>query len=256
MNFSYRLSNRKKLTIQPISDTHIGSKHFNQEYFEYMLEKYDLCTTPRMIYLGGDLLEVASKNVGDSAFKQVLSVNEQISTFCDLISPWEDEIAGMVGGNHDSNRMIKDYDFNPLLEVAHRLDIPFSSQILDDVKINGKTLKTYVFHGKGSAKRNDLAIGKVKRETAEIDANLILYSHLHRCMHDTEPIRSTSSPTGVKRKHYVLTGHYLKYKDSYADQMGIPILPEAFPRLQIGNKLDVNCTIDTIDVSRPDLFEL
>ena len=43
------------ISIFPISDVHIGTPFFNQEFFEYMLKKFDTTSGHKIIYLLGDL---------------------------------------------------------------------------------------------------------------------------------------------------------------------------------------------------------
>lgn len=64
----YRLKKGQNLTIIPLSDLHLGSEQFNQEYFEYALQRIDDIPGQKRIYLVGDLIEHASKTVGNSAY--------------------------------------------------------------------------------------------------------------------------------------------------------------------------------------------
>ena len=72
--------NKKPLHIYCISDTHIGSNVFNKDYFEYALNLIKKDKHQKIIYLNGDILEVGSKSVGNSAFKQTINVKEQLET--------------------------------------------------------------------------------------------------------------------------------------------------------------------------------
>ena len=76
MTDQYALTSNETLNIIPIGDFHIGSSEFNYEFYEYMLKQIKKLKN-RRIYLMGDLLESASKNVGNSSFHTHMSLEEQ-----------------------------------------------------------------------------------------------------------------------------------------------------------------------------------
>lgn len=66
--------NKKDLHIYCLSDLHIGNPCFNQEFFEYSLDMIRKDKHEKVIILNGDVLEISSKNVGNSAFQQTIDV--------------------------------------------------------------------------------------------------------------------------------------------------------------------------------------
>ena len=74
----YALSSNETINLIPIGDFHIGSSQFNYEFFEHMLKQIKKLKN-RRIYLMGDLLESASKHVGNSSFHTHMSLEEQNS---------------------------------------------------------------------------------------------------------------------------------------------------------------------------------
>ena len=57
MNSDFNLTKKNQtVSIFPISDVHVGTPLFNQEYYEYMLRKFDTTSGHKIIYLLGDLM--------------------------------------------------------------------------------------------------------------------------------------------------------------------------------------------------------
>ena len=68
MNSDFNLTKKNQtVSIFPISDVHVGTPLFNQEYYEYMLRKFDTTSGHKIIYLLGDLMDCATKRLGQSA---------------------------------------------------------------------------------------------------------------------------------------------------------------------------------------------
>lgn len=241
--------NKKPLHIYCISDTHIGSNVFNQEYFEYALDMINKDKHEKILYLNGDILEVGSKSVGNSAFKQNIDVNEQLERAMDYFEPFKDIIRGVTRGNHDSLRILKDFDFDLTQVFANSLGCKSVSQLQDTIIINEEPYNIYATHGKGSAPaKPHLAYGKVMRETNHINADLLFYGHIHRA----GTIQEVSMiDNQYKRKTFVLTGHFLSYKDSYAEEMGLKPVPECFTRVNVDKNLNTTVNIFNIDECCP-----
>ena len=218
----YKLK-KGEVNIIPLGDTHIGSSQFNEEFFEYWLSVVDSIKKNRRIYLMGDLLESASKKVGNSAFNTKLSLDDQKAYLMDILTPLKDDIVSYCIGNHEA-RLVKDYNFNIVKDICRELEIPFFNQGIDTFKVNDFDFDVLTRHGKGSTGKRHLAMGKLERQTNDIEADLYLEGHNHRCMWWNTLVRNKN---GLKRKYYGYTGAFLNY-DGYPDSMYLPIEPPAF----------------------------
>ena len=237
--------NKKPLHIYCLSDMHIGSNVFNKEFFEYALDMIEKDTHEKIIYLNGDILEVGSKSVGNSAFKQKINVNEQLEIAMDYFEPFKDFVRGVTKGNHDSKRILKDFDFDLTQVLANSLDCNSVSQLRDQLIINEQPYDVFATHGKGSApKQPHLALGKVMRETEHIDVDLVFYGQIHRGGF-IQKVNIVNNR--VKRKNFVLTGHFLSYHNSYAEEMSLKPIPECFTRVNVDKNLNTSCDIFNID---------
>ncbi len=247
---NYKLRGNEKVYILPIGDIHIGSEQFDEKYFQYCLDTVDSIKSDKRIYLMGDLVEAASKQVGNSSFKTDMSLDDQIDYVIKSFKPYRKDIVNMVQGNHCA-RLSKDFDLNVMRIISRALKVPDGNQFLDTFYINQEPYTIYTRHGKGSAAYAHTAQGKMIREHQHIDADMYLNGHSHRLDYFTTPNVSDGK---IKRRHYVMTGSFLKY-NGYADSMGLPVLPESFIQLNINKDLRVKSTNFYIDQVRPDLME-
>jgi UDP-2,3-diacylglucosamine pyrophosphatase LpxH len=247
----YRLKGNQKVYILPIGDLHIGSPEFNEGYFDYCLDKIDELTSPYRIYLMGDLLETATKQVANSSFQSTMSAEEQVETAISYLKPFRRDIFYCCIGNHES-RLIKEFNYNILHRVGKALRCPVGYQFIDSFNINGDPLRVYVAHGKGSSAHFYTAQSKMLRDTSHVDSDIFINGHNHRCGYFSVP---NLSREGILRRHYAFSGAFLKY-GGYAEAMQLPILPEAFIQLSINKERRVRNNPFYIDEVRPDLLEL
>ena len=215
----YKLKNKQTINIIPIGDFHIGSNEFQDEFFEQMIKKVKKLPRKR-IYLMGDCLEVASKKVGDSAYEQNCTVEEQREYFINNIKPLKKDIVCYCTGNHE-NRLNKEFGFNIVKDMCRELGITYCNQNLDTFKVNDFDFSIFTRHGKGFSSKKHLAMGKLERNTEHIIADMYLEGHNHRlCFWD----QFTWYPEGYQRIYYGYTGHFLDYK-GYADTQYLRMEP-------------------------------
>jgi hypothetical protein len=251
---SFKLKDNEKLHIYCLSDTHIGSNVFNEDYFQYALNIIENDPSEKIIYLNGDILEVGSRKVGNSAFTQKVNVNKQLDTAIEYLKPLKKNIHCCTKGNHDSLRIKKDYDFDLNQVLASAFGCESTSQFIETLNINNQPYTVYCTHGKGSApKEPHLALGKVVRETSHVASNLSFYGHIHRA----DYIQKVAVINGeYKRRTFVISGHFLSYKDSYAEEMGLKPVPEAFTRVDVDKNLNTSVKVFNIDEQCPEMVNL
>lgn len=97
----YKLKGNEVVSIIPVGDIHIGSNEFNEEFLEYWESVINKIKKNRRIYLMGDLLESASKKVGNSAFNTNMSLDDQKAYLLDILKPLKDDIVTYCQGNHE-----------------------------------------------------------------------------------------------------------------------------------------------------------
>ncbi len=222
-----------KASIFPIGDLHIGSEQFNEQWLDYWFGVIAKSKNYVIIYLMGDILEVASKKVGDSAFRQKFNVNKQLKLFKEKVDWLKNKlgynpIRASVSGNHDKRLLEFDYSLNQ--QIAEILDIPrYDVTIYDTIIINGKTLKIHLNHGKHTNKHQHLREGAFIRDTHHISADLFLEGHNH----DTDTFSDFITGDGVQyRRFFGFTGSALNY-NGYAKEMNLREIPKGFIEYEI-----------------------
>lgn len=233
----FKLKSNKVINIFPISDLHYGSPQCNQEYFEYMLNKFDNTQGNKIIYLLGDLIDCATKRLGNSAYKQMYSVEEQLDYLIKQFKPYKNYIRGCVIGNH-SARLKKEFDFDIMRTFCEALKIGYDGyEFYDTLCVNGESYNIFGTHGTKTSQRINLIMGNIERQLSHIDANLYLYGHCHFCSNWSDLVKNND---GYSRRHYVLTGHFLDYGGSYAEEKLLkPSLP-SFNKITIDKNLRTN----------------
>ena len=244
MKDTYQLHKKNQsLTIFPISDVHVGTPFFNKEYYEYMLHKFDTTSGYKIIYLLGDLMDCATKRLGQSAYEQILSPEEQLEYITKTLKPYKKHIRAAVIGNHEA-RFRKEFDLDIMNILCDQLGTRYEKEIYDTIMINDKPYTIWGNHGTKTSQQLHLMQGQVQRQTSHIEANLYLYGHAHYL--NSWSLVHKEGDT-YKRRHYVLTGHYLNYEGSYAqEKMLKPSLP-GFSKISIDGNHRTKTTLYNID---------
>lgn len=236
MKQKFRLKHNK-LYIYPLSDLHLGSPNCDLDYFRYWCHLFEQNRSKnKVIYLLGDLIDLQSIRIG--SFEQDISADEQICELIELLKPFKKYINYMTTGNHEK-RNKRDYNLDVSKVISEILGVRYDkSDFFDTLNINNKKFTIYAKHGTKFSARPELAQGTMIRDTMNIDADLIMQGHNHFCDYFNRPIQSAN---GIKRKHYAFTGHFLKYKGSYANEKNMTHIPQAFLRLNIDKNLVLKC---------------
>ena len=198
-----------KMTPQNQYALSSGSSEFNYEFFDYMLKQIKKLKN-RRIYLMGDLLESASKNVGNSSFHTHMSLEEQKAFLLENLEPFKDDIIGLCVGNHEA-RLIKEFDFNVVADIARELGCKWYNQHIDTFKINEHAIDVFTRHGKGTSGQ-------------------YLEGHNHRLLAWN---KFYIDKEGLHRKYYGYTGAFLSYGGSYAESMYLDVEPPAYQTISI-----------------------
>lgn len=141
----------------------------------------------------------------------------------------------LISGN--SARLKKEYDLDVLKLISDSLDIEYGNSLYHNYKINDIDYNIYATHGNKNSAQTHLMLGNVIRQTDHINCDLIMYGHCHKGANISLVQRDLN---GFNRKSIVLTGHFLDYFDSYAEEMNLKPSPASFPVINVG----YNCRTD------------
>lgn len=241
----FELLSGEELHIYPASDWHIGSGNCNFELLDDWFNRFEDDNMPKIILGLGDYLEIGSKSVGNSSFTQEFNVNKQMEVLLSYLKPFKKNVVGMVSGNHNSNRLVKDYDFDIDLEIARSLGTTCKSRDTKTFLINGEEYSVYFTHGKGSVSKDELALSKLIRDNNSTEANLVLNGHTHRACWGTKVIDKGCGE--YMRRYYAYCGSMLDFENSYGDVGGFsPLLP-SYIRVNVSDKL-----VTSVDIFNSD----
>lgn len=241
---SYNIRSNETVSLCFVGDIHCGSQQFDGDFFEYWIQNMKR-TTNKRIYVMGDCLEAATKRLGNSSFRQEIDVNDQRQFIVETLEQFSDDIVVYHDGNHE-NRLSKEFDFDIAKDMARELGVPYCKGAnIDTFTVNGKEYNVSTAHGKGSASRRDLIIGKLLRDTAKIDATIYARGHLHHSLNFTDYYKSKN---GLERKYYLCTGSFLKYSGGYAQEMQLNEVSPAYQILNINRNQKIQITeVDSLD---------
>ena len=242
MKNNFKLKNNK-LYIHPISDLHLGAKNCNLDFFEQWERVfYETSGKNKLIYVLGDMIDLGSRHIG--GFEQSLSGDEQINELIELLEPYKKYIRVFAQGNHAA-RAKKEFDLSLVHIIGRELGIPTTTNdYFDTIYINGQEFTIYCLHGTTYSKDKHLAIGAFNRQIQNIEYDLAMCGHNH-LVEAWSNTRRTKE--GIERKYQCFTGHFLKYKGSYANDKMLNHIPEGFVRLNINKFCNVGYDFYNVD---------
>ena len=234
---SYKIKSNKTVSIFPLSDLHVGSSQFNEDFFDEWL-KTAKKTKNKRIYCLGDMIEFASKKVGDSAYNQCMNPNEQMDYVVEKLEPLQNDIIYFTDGNH-CQRGSKEFGLDLGKLMADRLEVKYTHGFIDEFQVNNKIFTVNGSHGNTSNARRDLSIGGIIRATKGIESDFFLRGHNHRLLYSYDFVNTAD---GLKKKHYCYTGSFLNYYGSYAEKTGLNPLPAGYMIININKNHKVKVT--------------
>ena len=232
-----------EISIINLGDVHFGNPNCDRKGFKNIV--HIIKKTPNMYWVStGDLLEVALKgSLGDVYKSQPLQ--EELQSIVDILSPIRKKCLGIVGSNHH-DRLERETGLNLDHVICAWLGIPYLGYF-GFLRIVVQNVGFYLclHHGFGfgrspGAKVNNMAyIGQVAKG---FDVYLTGHTHSFSILTDTDWILDRKHYKMVKRDvYYVCTGHFLNYKDSYAERKALKPKPKWCARLDLISKGNPSC---------------
>jgi len=216
------------------SDMHIGCKFCD---FGKVKEARDYFLKNRIhVLLGGDLIEGSTRySIGAGIYEQVLTPTEQFHALVSFFKPLVDEglVISAIRGNHE-NRFYKTVGLDITSILCERFNIPYLGVGgFNFVRAGNINYKIYYMHGNGAGKFFHTKAKKVTDGAQFTDCDIYAWGHVHELAMWHDYHRKCTSKRGVEfvDKLLLMTGHYLKHSQSYADEaamkpsrMGSPIV--------------------------------
>lgn len=226
-----------KMVLVPLGDVHAGSKHCKLDEFEKNIQWiYD---TPNVYVLGmGDLIETGTKSsIGGSIYEQNSFVQEQLEYMVSVLTPLvkRKKILGLLDGNHE-RRIYNEDGLNLTKIMCMILGIPyFGNSIFMDLKVGSARYSLFATHGSSGAKLDYTKIKACTDLAAFNSADIYCYGHVHTTNHLARTYHTIDTRSGIVKecdRHFVITGHYLGYFDSYAEAKNLAPGKRGSPKIK------------------------
>lgn len=205
----------------PLGDLHWGAKNCQQDLVK---EQVSRCLKNNIYVIGmGDMIEMATKTSPGAGVYEQISPQDQIDDMIDLLMPLQEAglLLGVLQGNHEI-RASKEagLDITKLMCRTLRTSYLGSAKNLL-LMVGNQSYKVHATHGSAGGGTPEGKLKGAKRVFSYIHADLVLYGHTH----GLDKVQMRYFEISKKRKkvenrikHAVLTGSYLNYEGSYAEQ--------------------------------------
>ena len=187
------------------------------------------------ILLMGDLIEVGLReSVGDSIYRQKLHPQEQMEAVEAMFEPVKHLIIGLHRGNHETRIFrLTGIDISKLM--AKHLGVRYLEySCWSLLKVGNQHYSMYSTHGHSGARFKHTKLKAIVDLTGWISADIVAMGHVHTIA--AEPImrQKIYHHQVVEEKNYVvLTGSYLRWNKTYAEDAGYPITRIGSPRAKL-----------------------
>ncbi len=209
-----------ELLLIGLGDIHYGSTDCDVEKLYEMVDWIKNKPNARVVLMG-DLIDIGLKDsVGAGTFDNDVDPENQILDIIQILEPIQDKIICLLGGNHEERiRMRTSIDINKL--IANSLDTTYAgSTCFLKIMVGKQNYIIWAAHGSTGSLTPAGKLNSVMKYGTYVDADLYMMGHVHELMHHTTDYFRVSMKDKMiikDKRHYVITGHFLKY-GGYAEQ--------------------------------------
>lgn len=246
--------NRQRLELKPNKDyaefVAFGDIHYGHPCcdIERATRMRDYCLEHKIYVLGmGDYIEAGLReSVGDSVYQQDLNPDKQLEFIIDFFEPLANAglLLGLIAGNHEA-RILKNTSINVVKIMARTLKVPYLHYACWNLFYVGKESYTvYALHGSTGSRFVHTKLKALVDISHNFDADLLLMGHVHELTDASLIVQQVDKKRKMvteRKKFLVVTGHYLKYDRSYAQEKGLPVGKMGSPKIKLfANKKDIH----------------
>jgi len=215
-----RKFNTKSLQLFLVGDEHIGNAQHDREK---LMKNLDWAYKNNIYLLHmGDGIETATKNsVGAGVYEQTEIVDQQMSEWIAIYEPFVKKglFLGAHVGNHEL-RAYKDEGVNLMRHMCREIGAKYlgigKASLL---RVGNQTYTLYTTHGSSGARLPYTKIKAALDLEKIIDVEIYAIGHVHQLSHHIREFYSVDKKNKIikrSNKHFILTGSYLDYWNSYA----------------------------------------
>jgi len=235
--------NQVELLVRPDKEyaelLFFGDLHFGHEQCDVKAAKemLDWALENRVfVLLLGDLIEAGLRDsIGDSVYLQKFNPQKQMESIVRLLTPLAKEklIIGLHSGNHET-RISKATGIDIAKIMARLLSVRYLNYACWSLLTVGKQkYSMYSCHGKSGARFKHTKLKAAVDLTGWLKADIIAHAHVHSIAAEPAMYQDVDFRNRVvkSRKCYVvLTGSYLRWDRSYAQEANYPITRIGSPK--------------------------
>ena len=197
----------------------------------------------------GDLIEAGLRSsVGDSVYMQNLNPHLQYEFVEETLRPLAEAglIIGIHIGNHEA-RILKETSVNLIKIICKTLKVPYLGGACWTLAYVGNESYTiYSLHGKTGSKFIYTKLKAVVDISHNFMADIMAMGHVHDVNDAStyvQKVDKTRKMVTEHKKYHILTGHYLGYDDSYAQEGGMSIGKKGSPKVKLyANRHHIHCS--------------
>jgi len=227
--------------LMPFSDIHYGNKNHDGMRFKLYLDTPKKDGTTYVIGVG-DWIENAGKN-NLGYHDQIVPIDKQVDYIVKKFMPIADDnrLIGFIRGNHEIRSVRGDAGRDIAEEISRRLGVTYmedgafiSFNIKKRNHKKGKNYTAYAIHGSTNARTKSGKIRACEQLATFVYADLYMTGHVH-ALAASNDFKYIILPNSIREREptFVLTGHYLEYIGSYAQQKALkPSGPAGTPKIK------------------------
>ena len=222
-----------------------GDLHFGHPCCDIERAKRQIkyCLEKGIYVLGmGDYIETGLRgSVGDSVYQQKLNPQKQMDFMIDFLKPLARKglLLGLLIGNHEG-RIQKDTSVNPVKIMAKILRVPYLGYACWNLfYVGDESYTIYTIHGTTGSRFDHTKLKAAIDISHYFDADIVAMAHVHSCIDDEILVHIVDRKRKMiveRKKFIVVTGHYLSYDDSYAQEKGLPPARLGSPKVKLFSK--------------------
>jgi len=223
---TYRFEN--EIAIVNIGDVHRGDKTCNVPLF---LKAIDYIKRYDSVYWvsTGDILNVALKTSVSDCYES-MSLEDEYTALIKELSPIKNKCLGIVASNH--HRRLKNLaGFNLDRRICEALQIPYLNTLgVLDVVCGRASYYIALHHGVGSGRKRGSKTNSTETLSQLVPgADIYMEGHTHSFDHFINEETYIDKKRQLLTKlnsYFVVTGHFLQYDGSYAQDYKLPPRPQ------------------------------
>jgi len=224
--------------VLPWGDVHWGHPSCDRKTAVDYLEWAE--SEDASIILMGDLIENSTRrSVGAGVYEQIQNPDDQINEMLDVLYPYRYRILGLLTGNHEE-RTFKDSGVDPSRHMARVLGVPYMRYGgFFRLYLHGTGYTIYATHGAAGAATSAGKLNAVKKLANVAEADIYLMGHVHDLVTETsirQVVDTRNKTVRNLRRHFVITGNFLTYEDSYGQMKCYEPAKIGAPRIRLGSE--------------------